>query len=96
MSPYTRFQPVDAIATEVVDGELVLLQLNDGVYFGLDRLGTQIWHWLAAGHSLEQVSADLGDAYRSEPQERLQLDLQALVNALLAANLVEPSTDRGR
>jgi hypothetical protein len=88
MSSEQRFQAVDAIATEVVDGELVLLQLHDGVYFGLDPLGTRIWDRLVAGWSLTQISADLCTAYPSESPDALQVDLHALVRELVTANLL--------
>jgi Coenzyme PQQ synthesis protein D (PqqD) len=87
-----RFQATQAIATEVVDGELVLLQLDDGVYFGLDPLGTQIWHWLVAGHSLRQIATELGQLYPSQAFDTLELDVQSLVNELVGANLVVPAT----
>lgn len=84
------FQPVDAIATEVVDGELVLLQLDDGIYFGLDAVGTRIWQWLMEGRSLGQITTELAALYPAVPPGTLRLDVQALVNELLAAKLVLP------
>lgn len=94
MSFEPRFQPTDAIATEVVDGELVLLQLDDGVYFGLDPLGTRIWQWLMAGRSLDQITTELSALYPAQSRATLRFDVQALVNELLAAKLVLPCSDR--
>lgn len=90
-----RFDAVLAIATEVVDGELVLLQLQHGVYFGLDPLGTQIWHWLVGGHSVGQITAELGAKYPGQPQDTLRFDVESLVGELVAANLVSPHVTSG-
>jgi Coenzyme PQQ synthesis protein D (PqqD) len=85
-----RFQAADAIATEVVDGELVLLQLNDGVYFGLDPLGTQVWNWLIAGCSVGQMTAHVTSLYPAQTPASVSSDIEALVRELLAAKLVHP------
>jgi hypothetical protein len=45
----------DGIVHRDLQGELVLLSLNSGHYFGLDALGTRIWHLLGEGQSLEEV-----------------------------------------
>jgi hypothetical protein len=90
------FQAVDAIVTEVVDGELVLLQLDEGVYFGLDALGTEIWNWLVAGHSLAHITTSLGQLYPAQSTEALELDVHALVNELVDAKLLLPCAAGGR
>ena len=48
-----------AISEDVVsrdlEGEAVILNLDSGTYFGLDRVGTRIWSLLQEGGSLRGV-----------------------------------------
>lgn len=38
-----------------LQGEEVILDLNTGVYFGLDQVGTRIWQLIREHRSLQQV-----------------------------------------
>ena len=39
----------ESVVSAELDGEMVLLNIETGVYFGLDPLGTRIWQLLAEG-----------------------------------------------
>jgi hypothetical protein len=70
-----------------LDGELVILDLDSGLYFGLDPVGTRIWQFVEEHGSLRVV----WDRMRQEfdaPSDRLQSDLLAFVDALVAQGLV--------
>lgn len=68
-------------------GEAVLLQLEAGMYYGLDPVGTRLWQLMAERGKLR----DVFDAAREEfdvDAETLQHDLLALVAALAEKKLV--------
>lgn len=46
--------PPEVMARQVGD-ETVILDLTSGKYFGLDPVGTRVWHLLAAGKPLAEV-----------------------------------------
>lgn len=76
----------DAIFREL-DGEAVILQLEAGVYFGLDPVGTRLWQLIEEHGSLRPVV----DAALSEfDVERgdLERDLLDLVRVLADKQLV--------
>lgn len=77
----------DVVAREV-GGELVLLDLNSGQYFGLDAVGGRIWELLSdAPRNLQ----DLCDQIESEfdaPRERIEADLIALATQLRDQELI--------
>ena len=52
-----------AVVFRDLGGELVLLNLESGVYFGLDPVGTRIWHLLKEPCALEQILDALVDEY---------------------------------
>lgn len=78
--------PPHVYVTEV-DGEMVLLNLDSEVYFGLDSVGTDIINRLTA-QSSEMALTELIDHYDVDPQV-LRRDVDDLVGKLLAAGLLE-------
>lgn len=70
------------------EGELVLLDLARGDYYGLDEVGAALWHGLVAGRTVAEIAADLGSQYDVD-DARLRQDLVALLEELVAKGLVE-------
>ncbi len=79
----------EVVAREV-GGEMVLLDLASGQYFGLDPIGARIWELLIARpHSLKELT----DAIETEfdaPRERIEADLKALAAQLSEQDLIVP------
>lgn len=78
----------EGILFKELAGETVLLNLNTGVYFGLDPIGTRIWHLVQAGRSLSQILAALLDEFDVEPA-RCESDLRQLVASLCEQGLLQ-------
>lgn len=82
------------IATDVVfhdlQGEIVLLNLKTGVYFGLDPVGTRIWQLIQEHHSLQDVLASLVEEYEVTEVKCAQ-DLLSFVALMWGKGLVEVS-----
>jgi hypothetical protein len=76
-----------AILAREVGGETVLLNLDSGMYFGLDSVGTDVWRLLGTGVSLAQAATHLIEQYDVE-RAVLEADLLRLVNELAAGGLV--------
>jgi len=70
----------------VLDGETVLLDLNSGRYYTLNRVGTTIWE-LCTGASLEEIRKTLCARFEA-PAERITDDLVSLVTQLSHEGLV--------
>jgi hypothetical protein len=68
-------------------GEAVLLDLKSESYFGLDAVGTRIWHLVEKDGHLEVVHATLLDEYDVDAA-RLEHDLKELIGRLAATGLV--------
>jgi hypothetical protein len=76
----------DAVFREL-DGEAVILQLEAGMYFGLDPVGTRLWQLIEAHGQLRPVL----DAALEEfdvPPDVLERDLIELVSGLSEKQLV--------
>ena len=70
-----------------LDGEAVLLNLENGKYYGLDRLGTEIWTMLSEHGQVALAYQAVLDSYDVEP-ERLQTDLLALLEKFTEQGLI--------
>ena len=75
------FRIPDEVIFRELDGEAVVLNLDTGIYFGLDAVGTRIWQLLVERKPLKAVLDTLIDEYEAPP-DRLQRDLLAFVERL--------------
>ena len=75
------FRIPDEVIFRELDGEAVVLNLDTGIYFGLDAVGTRIWRLLVERKPLKAVLETLIDEYEAPP-DRLQRDLLAFVQRL--------------
>ena len=82
-----RYRAVDDVVSAELDGEAVLLNVVSGVYFGLNDVGAEIWRRLAAGVTCSELVDELFEIYDVE-RGRLRSDIEALLDELLAADLV--------
>lgn len=68
--------------------ESVLLNLDTGTYFGLDAVGTRLWHLVAEhGSTASAITRLLAEYDVDEP--RLQQDVHALITQLVAKGLLK-------
>jgi hypothetical protein len=67
--------------------ESVLLDLASERYFGLDAVGTRVWHLLEADPDVRAAHAALVSEYDVDA-ERLEADLLTLLQQLADAGLV--------
>jgi hypothetical protein len=75
----------DAVFREL-DGESVLLNLESGMYFGLDAVGTRVWQLAGGGGSLRGIRERLVEEYDAEPSI-IERDLLALADTLVTKGL---------
>ena len=82
-----RLLPGETVITADTEGGAVLLEAEAGAYFGLDEIGTRIWHLVGEGKSDDEIVASLLEEYEVEPAV-LRKDLAAFYSALKARGLV--------
>ena len=76
------------VLVNCVEGEAVLLNVASESYFGLDEIGTRMWHLLTTSPSIQSAYDALFEEYDVAP-EQLRKDLLSFVETLLDQNLVE-------
>ncbi len=75
------------ISTDMSD-ETVILNLQNGVYYGLDPVGTYIWKLIQEPTDVEAVRDAVLNEYDVEP-DRCELDIMNLLQELIEQGLVE-------
>ena len=70
-----------------LDGESVILDLNDENYYGLDETGTRMWQALIDSENIGRAYDVLLLEYEVEP-EQLETDLEEFVSKLVSKNLL--------
>lgn len=84
MSPYKI--PENVLFQEV-DGEAVLLSLDQGFYYGLDELGTRIWKLIDEGLEMEQVVDAVVKEYNVE-RDQAREDIDKFLGELEETGLI--------
>jgi hypothetical protein len=91
MSPTISLDDTPTIAEDVVfrelEGEIVILNLEKGEYFGVDDVGTRMWTLLAEGRSLRQV-ADIMVSEYDVRRETVAADLLRLAGEMISHGLI--------
>jgi hypothetical protein len=87
LNPAARFQPRDDLLTATVNGEIMLLDIEAGRYFAMDRTGTRVFDLLKEQPSVEAVIAVLCREYDVE-EAICRRDVEAYVQTLLDRHLV--------
>lgn len=69
-------------------GEVAILDLKAGVYYGLDAVGARIWSFIQEPRTVNEIRDILLEEYDVEP-ERCERDLLVLLRRLADEGLVE-------
>jgi hypothetical protein len=80
------------VSKEVVScdlgGETAMLNMKDGVYYGLNPMGTIIWEFIQKPITIQEILDKILDQYEVD-EETCYADLNELVDQMLENGLVE-------
>jgi hypothetical protein len=71
-----------------VEGEAVILNFDEGVYYGLDKVGARIWELLRSPLRVSELRDKIVAEY-GVPPDQCEADLRALLSELAEAGLVD-------
>ena len=80
----------EEVAAKVIDGEAIIINLANGVYYSMDKVGAFVWDLLQSGHTLESVVGAVAGRY-DVSREQAESNVQELVQELVEENLVVSS-----
>ena len=88
LAPETRFQvQVADVAAKVIDGEAIIMNLSNGLYFSMDKVGAAVWELMEKGHSVGEMIDSLESHFTVDPAT-LQGDVVRLLEELVAEGLI--------
>ena len=83
----STYEVDSAVASRVVDGETVIVDLGSETYFGLNRVGSVIWEELQRGAPVSEIVTAVTSRF-DVSTEQAQTDVRALIRDLEAAGLL--------
>lgn len=75
------------LAAKVIDGEAIIINLANGLYYSMDGVGALIWDMIQQRGSIGAIAEAVASVY-DVPPERAQSDVRALAANLLEERLV--------
>jgi coenzyme PQQ synthesis protein D (PqqD) len=87
VSLQTTVRAGDDVVVRELDGEAVLLNLESGMYFGLDSVGTRVWQLIDQHHRLSAVVGAMCEEFDAPP-ETIERDVLRLVTELVEKGIV--------
>lgn len=83
----TILQQAQGTTYEVVADEAILIHLDSGTYFSLNRVGTEFWEMLDGQKSISQHAKTIAAKYGVE-QATVEVDLLELASEMVEDELV--------
>jgi hypothetical protein len=78
----------DSVIYQTLEGEIVLLNMANQQYYGLDNVGADVWRLLLEHRSTAAVENEMRKVYAVDAVS-VRRDLQILVRELLGAGLLK-------
>jgi hypothetical protein len=75
------------VASKVVDGEAILINLANGMYYSMEKVSGLVWSMIMGGSSIARIAEVVAERY-SIPVAQAQEDVRRLVEELLADGLI--------
>jgi hypothetical protein len=80
------------IAAKLMDGELVVINLRNGLYYSSTGVGVRIWEGVEKGASVNDISDDIVRHFDVDAA-RAAADTAAFIEKLQAEALIEAASD---
>lgn len=82
------FEVSENVVSREVSGEFVLLDLESGIYFGLNPVGSRIWQLLDEKPQALSAICSIVEAEFDAPREVIEADVLTLTGELVEQGLV--------
>lgn len=90
MLPESCYAPASQVSAKVVEGEAVLLNVETGAYFSLNKVGTHIWELYSQGKTLAEVVDGVCQRFEVATG-RAEADVRLFTETLVQRGLLLPA-----
>ena len=84
----SRFSIPENVLAQELNGEVVLLNMNNETYYSLNAVGSQMWQLLTKGGDIETARQQLSQVYAVDETTSLQ-DIATFFEELLQEGLLQ-------
>jgi hypothetical protein len=77
------------VVSETIDGETVIVSLDKGTYYSLDRVGADVWNLIEQQCSVGKIIAAIAQQFIGDP-ELIESSIKTLIAQLRAEELISP------
>ncbi len=93
---FGRYKPNDAeVASKVMDGEAILINLSNGTYYSMDKTASVIWSMISLRYDFDEIMNKVCEIYNMQSND-IKNDIEALFENLINEEIIVPSTDAKR
>ena len=90
LRPSTPLRRTEFLETDVGDKH-ILMNVEKGIYVGLDEVGRNIWQRLEEPQTITSLCERLQEIYEVSDRERFERDVTEFIESLRLHGLVEPA-----
>jgi len=80
------------IASKMIEGEVVMIDLSNGMYYSLNNIGGFFWLSSLNHHSIQSILEKIIEVF-NVPRDKVEKDLSNFVNQLIDRNLIALSDE---
>ena len=88
ITPDTVISQVEEIVAGDIDGEIVMMSIENGKYYGLDEIGSRIWELIEKPVKVADLIDTLVERF-DEAREICERDVLKFLNELNEDNILE-------
>ncbi|MBL1210261.1 PqqD family protein, partial [Geminocystis sp. GBBB08] len=86
MSNYLQINTAK-IAQEIIDGEVIIINLDEGYYYSLLNIGTEIWQNIEKGFSQDEIIQEILNRYDGIAEE-IKESVEGLIDELIEEEII--------
>src|SRR5512139_961308 len=85
----------EEVAAKVIDGEAIIINLANGIYYSMDNTGALIWEMIENGYNLAEIVEAISSRCGVDSGQ-VAADVQRLTEQLLEENLLVKSINESQ
>lgn len=80
------------VVSEIIEGEVVIMNLDSGNYYNTQHTGAQVWQWLGEGMSEAEIITQILLSYTGDIND-VSSGVSDFIQHLLTENLIRPKAE---
>ena len=83
-----KYKLIDHVSLTSVDSDMVLLDMHEGKYYGLNNVGAQFLNLIQKNTEIDDAIMQIADSFTTD-YNQVRIDIHDLIKQLIDKNLLE-------